>query len=594
MSLENILQESRKRDQQGLDNAAIVFGPGYDKQVLTEERMDAQIDNYRKMIAFFRAYPDLFIDFIKGPDCKFNFLHYQRSFLRATLRYRYVYATYPRGFSKSFLSMLSLMIKCILYPGVHLAVTTAGKQQAAQITIQKIQEICKLIPALSNQLDWSRGVSKRTKDDVHYIFKNDSSIDILAAKDSSRGQRRHGILIEECALIDGEILNTVIIPTTVVDRRLPDGTKDPGQVVNQSQVYITTAGWKSSYAYERLIELLVQSIIEPEQVYIMGGTYKTPILEGLQKESFLEDLRMQGSFNEESFDREYRSIWSGDSLNAFYSSDKFDKSRVLNQPEYQYSKRSTKDAFYILGVDVGRSQCTTEISVCKFTPQPNGAAIKSFVNFFSIAAEDFEEQAIKLKKLFYKYLARVAVIDANGVGFGFVDFLTKAQVDPETGDTLPPFGVLGGTFEEADKQYKKIKGVGVQENALFLMKANAPINTQAYAYAQTQMSSNKIKFLVDEAQAKSKLMTTKMGRAMTAAQRNQYLRPFILTSVLKAQLLNLVEENQGVNIILKQANRGIPKDRFSSFIYALYFAKQEEERLRKRKKHSLEDFLFFS
>jgi len=65
---------------------------------------------------------------------------------------------------------------------------------------------------------------------------------------------------------------------------------------------------------------------------IMGGTYETPITEGLLDEDFVEQLKLAGTFNEDSFDREYRSIWSGDAENAFYSAEKFDKYRVLKQP----------------------------------------------------------------------------------------------------------------------------------------------------------------------------------------------------------------------------------------------------------------------
>jgi len=82
-----------------------------------------------------------------------------------------------------------------------------------------------------------------------------------------------------------------------------------------------------------------------------------------------------------------------------------------------------------------------------------------------------------LKKLYYKYKARVLSIDANGLGIGLIDFMTKAQIDPETGDELPPFGVEGGTTQDTLDLYKKIRGSGVEENALYLVKANASINT---------------------------------------------------------------------------------------------------------------------
>lgn len=179
----------------------------------------------------------------------------------------------------------------------------------------------------------------------------------------------------------------------------------------------TTAGWKNSFAYHKLIEILINSILEPDEYMIMGGTYETPVLCGLLDENFVENLRMQGTFNEESFNREYRSVWSGDVNNAFFSSEKFDKYRVLLQPQYEYSGRSSKTAYYVLGVDVGRVGCTTEVCVIKVTPQVQGPAHKTLVNLFSYNEQHFETQCIHIKHLYYKYKPRRIAIDANGLIF---------------------------------------------------------------------------------------------------------------------------------------------------------------------------------
>ena len=129
---------------------------------------------------------------------------------------------------------------------------------------------------------------------------------------------------------------------------------------------------------------------------------------------------------------------------------------------------------------------------------------------------------------------------------------------------------------------------------MFLVKANAPINTEAHTYVQTQLSSGKIKFLIDENQAKTKLMGTKKGQQMDNNKRAEYLQPFTYTTILREQMLNLVEENEGVNIILKQSSRGVKKDKFSAFEYGLYYIKQEEDRNKKKKKRNISDFMFFT
>lgn len=97
------------------------------KQGLSEQRLRAQLDSMRVLIAFYREYPDLLVDYLKGPESTFNFYFYQRVFLRIVMRHRYTYATFPRAYSKSFLSMMALMLRCILYPGSELFVTTGGK-----------------------------------------------------------------------------------------------------------------------------------------------------------------------------------------------------------------------------------------------------------------------------------------------------------------------------------------------------------------------------------------------------------------------------------------------------------------------------------
>ena len=574
MALQDLLDLSQNRKKIGL----------------SEERIKAIIPAARQYISFWREYPDLFVDFMKGPDNTFNLFFYQRVFMRAAMRHKYVYAVFPRAYSKSFLAVMILMIRCILYPRCKLFVTSGGKEQAAGIMKEKVKEICTLIPAFEKEIDWGRGKSMEGKDYCKYVFKNGSYFDNIAARESSRGKRRHGGLIEECVGVDGTILSEVIIPTMNISRMCMDGTTQPDETLNKSQIYVTTAGWKNTYPYEKLIQLLVWQIVQPEKSFIMGGTYRIPILMKLLDKNFIKDLKMDGTFNESSFEREYESKWSGSVEDAFFNSEVFDRNRILNQPEYEASGRSSKSAYYVLSADVGRKGCDTVVCVFKVTPQPQGTAIKTLVNIYTFTDEHFEDQAIKLKKLFYKYNAQRLVIDANGLGIGLVDYMIKSQVDPDTADTFPDFGV----YNDDELYYKKYRTNVTEQDALYLVKANAPINTEAHTIARSNLSSGKVKFLIDERVAKQKLLNTKVGQNMKPEERAEYLKPFTLTSILKEEMLNLREENEGVNIILKQANRGIRKDKFSAFEYGLYYIKQEEDSKKKRKKFNVKDFMFMS
>lgn len=90
------------------------------------------------------------------------------------------------------------------------------------------------------------------------------------------------------------------------------------------------------------------------------------------------------------------------------------------------------------------------------------------------------------------------------------------------------------------------------------------------------------------------MLGTKLGQGMTPEERNEYLMPYQYTSILKDELMNLREENEGVNIILKQANKRIKKDTFSSLEMGLYYIMLEEENKKKKKRFSAKDWKFYN
>lgn len=363
-----------------------------------------------------------------------------------------------------------------------------------------------------------------------------------------------------------------------VSRKCLDGTTQEEEVLNQAQLYITTAGYKNTFSYEKLIQLMVRMITKPKEAFIMGGTWRIPVALGLQSKNFITSIQQDPTFNLASFQREYESMWSGTVENAFFDGDKFDRNRILQKPEYEYSGRSNQNAYYILGIDVGRKGCQTCIIVFKVTPTQNGESIKSVVNIIDLEDMHFEEQAVQIKKAFYRYKAQRVVIDGNGVGLGLVDYMVKQQ--NRDGEVLPDFGV----YNDDEKYYKQYRTNICEDDAMYIIKANAPINTAAHTIAKSQMESGKIKFLINDIDAKNKLLGTRLGQNMKPEARNEYLKPYVLTSMLRDEMLNLREENEGVNIILKQANKRIPKDKFSALEYGIYYIKQEEDSRRKRKK----------
>lgn len=281
----------------------------------TKEKLIEDIDYYRHLVSYWRVYPDKLIDYYcsVNPENTFHLFFYQRLFLRILFRYKYVYATFVRAWSKSFMSVLCLMLKAILYPGAQLFSVAGGKEQSAQILSEKLDQICTLIPAMSKEIVWdtrgTRAITRQTKDSVHYTFRNGSSLRNIAASEKTRGARFHSGLMEECVGIDQQILNEVIVPTMNVDRMI-NGQTDPNEVFNKSQIFITTAGYKNTYSYDKLIQLLCQMIARPKEAFVLGGSWRVPVKEGLLNKDFVKQLKLDGTFNEASFEREYKILYS--------------------------------------------------------------------------------------------------------------------------------------------------------------------------------------------------------------------------------------------------------------------------------------------
>ena len=562
------------------------------------ERIEAIKPIIRKYIAFWREYPDLFVDYLCSldPDSTFEFYFYQRVMLRQVMRHQYTFDTFPRGYSKSFMVHLVQVLRCILYPGAKIFVSSGGKAQSASIIEEKIDELCTLIPALKNEINWERGGGTSfSKDQATVVFKNGSVYDNVAASQRSRGKRRHAGVLEEAITIDGQILQEVLVPMMSIARQAKDGKIHKEETLSQSQCFITTAGWRQTFCYDKLIQTLVGQILRPDKYSVMGGTYKIPVLAKLYSKDFIKDLKAEGTYNESSFEREFCSRWSGAIDSAFFSGESFEHSRKLKVPEYSTTiKASNKTGdYYIISADIGRKGCSTVIQVFKVRPFPSHKTfpIVQLVNIVELADMHIEDQILTFKRIFYQYAARTFVIDGNGLGISYVDMMIKPTIDPATGEEFPAFGVAN----DDEGYYNQYKTADMEQNALYIIKAHPSDNTEAYVNAQNLLNAGKLQFLVDERTAKSIILSSDSGALMRPEERQKILLPYTHTSILRDELLNLKQKDTvGTDIKLIQNNKNIPKDHCSAFFYGLLYIKRTEDGKKKKKIFNAADWKLFN
>lgn len=186
--------------------------------VITEEYLKQHEDLFIKYAEFFTAYPDLYLDMIKPVDSNFDLFFYQRIVLRALMRYKSIYITACRAFSKSFLTILGMMLQCVFMPKTKRFICAPNKNQSAQIAKEKIVEIYDHWPLLRKEViggEISDTPGNFGKDYVTLKFRNGSVLDVVGALDTTRGGRRHGGLIDEIRDHEEEPINEVVLPWDV-------------------------------------------------------------------------------------------------------------------------------------------------------------------------------------------------------------------------------------------------------------------------------------------------------------------------------------------------------------------------------------------
>ena len=564
--------------------------------VITNEYLDRHYDELCKWINYFTAYPDIYLDIIKPADSEFSLFFYQRMTLRALMRFKDVFITAPRAFSKSFVTILAMFLQCVFIPGRKVFMCANTKQQAAQITKEKIYEIYDHWPLLKKEIigwELNEYPGNFGKDYVSLRFRNGSIFDVVLAGDAARGGRRHGGEIDEIRDADEEAINSVVIPLVNVSRRLPNNTvneKEP----NQQIIATTSAGSKTSFAYERLIDTFENAIIDPNHAFMFGCDWRLPAMHGLIDKQYINKLKMSPSYNAESFATEYLSLWQGSSEEAWFSYEKLSKYRKLKNPEMHAINRPESEQFYLISVDVGRISDQTAVSVFRVNVVKS-KFYASLVNLIVLGrtpqTKPFTVQAVDLKKIIERYNPREVVIDTNGLGVGLADEMIKPQYD-EMGNYLPAYGFIN------DDNYKAIQPKDAPK-ILYGIKANNQLNSKIHGNCYSRLTSGLVRFLIKEQEAKSALLSTKKGQKMTVEQRVIRLMPHEMTTKLFEEMANLRLKRTGasLDIVLERINSRFPKDKYSSFSYGLWRIKELEEEYYKtshRKRIGKRQLVFFS
>lgn len=363
-----------------------------------------------------------------------------------------------------------------------------------------------------------------------------------------------------------------------VSRRAAFGSEDPNDITNKSQIYVTTAGEKSTFPYDKMVQIFLWSLIRPSESICFGGTWRIPVVAGLLSENFVDDLKQDGTYSDQTFIKEYESVWGGGSDESFFSSVEFDRARVISKPFHEPPKRYKGDKL-IIGYDVGRLGDSSSAVLMHSIPQNKGQYMKKVGNIFGWEQMHFNDQANNMKRMIMKYGVDKVILDANGAGIGLLDFMIIETTDPVTGEILPAIGIDKQSDKKGDyKAYYDVKNA--YNDIIYILKANEGLNTEMHNIAVTQISSGKVQFLIDDQLAYENYKKSAKYKTSTETQRILYMKPYKMTKILKEEMLNLKKTNSEGRTVLKRIAPRMQKDKFSAFEMGLWYLKKTEKNVR--------------
>ena len=569
--------------------------------VLTKEFLDSNQELFTKYLNYWILYPDLFLDTIQdSEDAKnFHLMPFQRIALRASMRYRYHSWTATRATSKSFTAYLSSVVRASLLPRSTIMIASDVKGTVIKIAEAKFEEIFRHWPLLQKELatrqeDGKTGIKSSTNY-YELKFKNGSTITVVS-KDTSRGLRATAAILEECALIEEEPYNEILVPQMNIKRREVDGTLNEEEP-SATQTFITTAAERTVFMYGKIIEIAINAILRPKEYFCWGLSYEVPLHYGLLDKATLMDQRYSNTVSEESFARENLSIWTGNSKDAWLDSKRLNKRRTLLKCERKAQENPTNpNTFYIVSADIARYSANTAIMVIKVIPNVGG--FKKDVVYTEVihGANYITEQAPRLKKLIQLYNPREIVIDGNGPGIGLLDAMVIPSFDVKTGETFPAYFTFNDEHHLPNELKVELEEPRPQYNAI-IYDIKAGNDDQIHSNFFVQFNNGTVSFLANERIMKDKLLNTKKGQKMSLYDRRVYLLPYEMTSRLIDELNNLKLKPTGIQNQFKveRISTSIEKDRFSALEYGLFRIKYYEDKaIYKNKRKNYGQYAFFS
>lgn len=515
-----------------------------------------------------------------------------------------------RGIGKTFLSAIFCCIRCILYPGTKICIASGTRGQSLNVLEKIMTELKPNSPELAYEIDEKE--TRTNGNDAKIMFKNGSFIKVVTASDSSRGNRAHILIIDEFRMVKKDIIDTILKKFLSNPRRpkymdKPEYKNDKSLKEPLKTLYLSSAYYKDHWSYNKSKDNCKFMLDERRKDFVCGFPYQLALSEGLlSEERVIEDMT-ESDFSEIKWAMEMEALFWGDSDGAFFNFESIAKNRKIPYPmlpDSLSSKLTNNSKVRIQPKQNGEKRVlSADIALMSSSKHKNDASAIFINQLLPTKAERYsnniiytetsegahtEDQALRIRRLYEEYNCDYIVLDVKGVGLGVFDALARDITDSETGEIYPALSCCNNPEMAARCTSRNA------EKVIWAINGSARFNSDCAILLREGFRTGKIRLLDTEYDGEESLNSLKGFNALTPSDKALFTLPYINTTLLISELINLKHEESGGLVKISEKS-GMRKDRYSSLSYNYWVACQLEKNIKKRSSgsNSVSDVFMF-